>query len=76
MTYPAFDTSGLADAAAGPGPVTCTACGCRLERATASGVSAWYHFAPMAGRDARGCKVGCADDAHDGRGRALAVSAA
>lgn len=75
MTYPAFDTNGISADAAG-GPVTCMACGCRLERGTSNGVSAWYHFAPMAGRDARGCKVGCADEAHDARGRALVAGAA
>lgn len=76
MTYPAFDTNHIAGADTRSGPVTCAACGCRLERASANGVSGWYHFSPMAGRDARGCKVGCADDAHDATGRALAVSAA
>lgn len=76
MTYPSFDTSGLAGAESSSGPVTCSTCGCRLERSTSNGVSAWYHFSPMAGRDARGCKVGCADDAHDALGRALAANAA
>ena len=42
-------------------PVTCAACGCRL---TENG-DAWFHFNPLAGRDARGCRVGCADAAHD-----------
>ncbi len=73
MTYPAFDTNGLAGAAESyTGPVTCAACGCRLER-SASGT--WHHFSPMAGRDARGCKVGCADDAHDSSGTATGSSA-
>lgn len=76
MTYPAFDANNIAGAIDRSGPVTCSSCGCRLERASANGVSAWYHFSPMAGRDARGCKIGCADDAHDASGRALAVSAA
>jgi hypothetical protein len=75
MTYPVFETSGLSGRDAAGGPVTCTNCGCRLERSTANGVSAWYHFAPMGGRDARGCKVGCADEAHDASGRALVASA-
>lgn len=69
MTYPAFDTSGLADATPRGGPVVCASCGCRLERA-AEGGQAWFHFAPMAGRDARGCRVACADSAHDASGRA------
>jgi hypothetical protein len=73
MTYPAFDTSGLSGASDSfSGPVTCTACGCRLERAAAG---TWHHFSPMAGRDARGCKVGCADDAHDASGRTTGASA-
>lgn len=69
MTYPSFNTDGLSGALeqAG-GPVTCSACGCRLERAADRGT--WVHFAPMGGRDARGCRVACADAAHDGSGRA------
>ena len=51
-------------------PVTCSACGCRL---TAAG-DAWFHFNPIAGRDARGCRIGCADAAHDASGRAIAVA--
>ena len=57
MTYPVFDTSGLAEAPVShAGPVTCSACGCRLQRSADGGVG-WFHFAPMAGRDARGCRV-------------------
>lgn len=74
MTYPAFESQTLTSRVAG-GPVTCTACGCRLEHGSSNGASAWYHFAPLGGRDARGCKVGCADEAHDARGRALASGA-
>ena len=51
-------------------PVTCAACGCRLA---ASG-EAWFHFNPLAGRDARGCRVACADAAHDVTGRAISVN--
>ena len=75
MTYPAFDFQGIADYEPVGGPVTCAACGCRLTRSSATGAAIWYHFAPMGGRDARGCKIGCADDAHDAQGRALAVTA-
>ena len=75
MTYPAFDTNGTRGRDAAGGPVTCTACGCRLDRGSADGVSGWYHFAAVAGRDARGCKVECAGDAHDARGRALVANA-
>ncbi len=70
MTYPAFNTSGIADAGDGhSGPVTCSSCGCRLTPAE-DGRQAWYHFAPMDGRDARGCRVACADSTHDAAGRA------
>lgn len=69
MTYPSFNTEGLSGALENSGgPVTCSACGCRLERAADRG--AWVHFSPMGGRDARGCRVACADDAHDASGRA------
>jgi hypothetical protein len=52
-------------------PVTCAGCGCRL---TQSG-DAWFHFNPIGGRDARGCRIDCADAAHDTTGRPVAVSA-
>ena len=51
-------------------PVTCAACGCRL---TPSG-EAWFHFNPLGGRDARGCRVSCADAAHDDSGRAVSLA--
>jgi hypothetical protein len=51
-------------------PVTCAACGCRL----ASTGEAWFHFNPLAGRDARGCRIACADAAHDAAGRAISVN--
>jgi hypothetical protein len=51
-------------------PVTCAACGCRLQ---ALG-DAYFHFNPLAGRDARGCRIDCADAAHDAAGRAIAVA--
>jgi hypothetical protein len=51
-------------------PVTCAACGCRL---TQSG-DAYFHFNPLGGRDARGCRIACADAAHDATGRAIAVA--
>jgi hypothetical protein len=74
MTYPVFDASGASGDIAG-GPVTCSNCGCRLERGTVESISAWYHFSPMGGRDARGCKIDCANDAHDAQGRALVATA-
>lgn len=51
-------------------PVTCAACGCRL---TQSG-DTYFHFNPLGGRDARGCRVACVDAAHDAQGRAIAVA--
>lgn len=51
-------------------PVTCSACGCRL---TPSG-DAWFHFNPLGGRDARGCRVACADAAHDASGRPISLA--
>jgi len=51
-------------------PVTCAACGCRLEGTG----EAWFHFNPLAGRDARGCRVSCADAAHDTTGRPIGVA--
>ena len=72
MSYPAFDTNGIAGALEPrTGPVTCASCGCRLQQA--DGRPAWFHFAPMAGRDARGCRVECADAAHDAHGRAASA---
>ena len=76
MTYPGFGLSGNAHTTdLRSGPVTCAACGCRLVYAS-DGSESWFHFAPMAGRDARGCRIDCADAAHDQRGRARSVAAA
>lgn len=46
-------------------PVTCSACGCRLKAGRADNDIAWFHFNPLGGRDARGCKVDCVDAPHD-----------
>ena len=74
MTYPAFDSSRFAESMdSHNGPITCSTCGCRLQRA-ADGNEVWFHFAPMGGRDARGCRVGCADAAHDAKGRAFVAA--
>lgn len=51
-------------------PVTCASCGCRLA---ASG-EAFVHFNPIGGRDARGCRIACADAIHDATGRPIAVA--
>ncbi|HEY6608698.1 MAG TPA: hypothetical protein VI277_05825 [Candidatus Limnocylindria bacterium] len=44
-------------------PVTCVACGCRLER---HADDSWWHFSGSTGRDARGCIVACAERPHYG----------
>jgi hypothetical protein len=54
-------------------PVTCVACGCRLEGGEDG---TWRHFNPLAGRDARGCLVLCADLVHGSDGTAVAVATA
>ena len=46
-------------------PVTCAACGCRLRSDVVDNDIAWFHFDPLGGRDARGCRVPCIDAAHD-----------
>lgn len=51
-------------------PVTCSSCGCRLSQTG----EAWFHFNPIAGRDARGCRVACADAAHDRTGRPVSIA--
>jgi len=51
------------------GPVTCAVCGCRLTLSGDSAEESWYHFSPMAGRDARGCRVACSELPHDAHGR-------
>jgi hypothetical protein len=56
-------------------PVTCAECGCRLQAVGHPGSEAWFHFQPLAGRDARGCRVGCVDMAHDIAGQGALVLA-
>lgn len=51
-------------------PVTCATCGCRLAPAE----DGFVHFNPLAGRDARGCRIDCADAVHDATGRPIAVA--
>ena len=74
MTYPVYDSSRTPDPLdVRDGPVTCASCGCRLQ-ASDDGQRVWYHFAPMGGRDARGCRVECVDQAHDARGRVVVTA--
>ncbi len=56
-------------------PVTCAECGCRLTRLSDEEVGAWVHFSPIAGRDARGCLVECADLPHDALGTPFPLAA-
>ena len=49
-------------------PVTCNACGCRLE---SSGDGRFLHYGRLGGRDARGCRIDCAEREHDVLGRPL-----
>lgn len=58
-------------------PVTCRACGCRLEPADSAGTVgalAWFHFGRLAGRDARGDRVQCIDLPHDAQGFAAVAA--
>ncbi len=57
------------------GPVTCAACGCRLQPVGPSDVAAFFHFGSLGGRDARGCRVDCSDLAHDASGHPVPASA-
>jgi hypothetical protein len=59
----------------GGGPVTCAACGCRLQPVGPTDAAAYFHFGSLGGRDARGCRVDCADLVHDGTGRAVPTAA-
>jgi hypothetical protein len=51
-------------------PVTCAACGCRLTPAG----DAFVHFEGFGGRDARGCRIDCAEAVHDAGGRPIALA--
>jgi len=57
------------------GPVTCAACGCRLQPVGPSDAAAWFHFGSLGGRDARGCRIDCADLAHDATGQPVPSAA-
>jgi len=55
-------------------PVTCLACGCRLEASGPESDPAWFHFGRLGGRDARGHVVACVDAAHDVAGQAAVAA--
>ncbi len=57
-------------------PVTCVACGCRLDAASGPRDGEYYHFGPFDGRDARGCRVDCVSLVHDATGRPMMASIA
>jgi hypothetical protein len=52
-------------------PVTCAACGCRLEPSGTADASPWFHFGRLGGRDARGCRTACIDAPHDRTGQPI-----
>lgn len=58
------------------GPVTCSACGCRLHEEPGDAEARWFHFSPLGGRDARGCRVPCVELAHDATGQSVAIALA
>jgi hypothetical protein len=49
-------------------PVVCTTCGCRLE---GFDDGSFLHFGRLGGKDARGCRIDCAELTHDALGRPL-----
>ncbi len=57
-------------------PVTCAACGCRLQAGTGARDGEYYHFTPFDGRDARGCRVECVALVHDTTGRPILADVA
>jgi hypothetical protein len=52
-------------------PVTCAACGCRLEASGTADEAPWFHFGRLGGRDARGCRPVCVEAPHDRGGLAI-----
>ena len=46
-------------------PVTCAACGCRLEASGTADEAPWFHFGRMGGKDARGDRPVCLEAPHD-----------
>jgi hypothetical protein len=52
-------------------PVTCAACGCRLEPSGTADEAPWFHFGRLGGRDARGDRPICIDAPHDRGGQPI-----
>ncbi|HJW22007.1 MAG TPA: hypothetical protein VJ506_06235 [Candidatus Limnocylindrales bacterium] len=52
-------------------PVTCAACGCRLEPSGTADAAPWFHFGRMGGRDARGDRPACIEAPHDRNGQPI-----
>lgn len=52
-------------------PVTCAACGCRLDASGTSDEAPWFHFGRLGGRDARGDRPACLEAPHDRSGRPI-----
>ncbi len=52
-------------------PVTCAACGCRLEPSGTSDEAPWFHFGRLGGRDARGDRTLCIEAPHDRSGHPI-----
>jgi hypothetical protein len=52
-------------------PVTCAACGCRLEASGTADDAPWFHFGRLGGRDARGDSPACIDAPHNRGGSPL-----
>jgi hypothetical protein len=73
MIHPSESTHGRAVRDGQGAPITCAACGCRLDRADDQ---TWVHFGRFAGRDARGCRVPCVESGHDSFGLPVAALSA
>ncbi len=71
-----YELSNDDSAAMRSGPVTCAACGCRLQAGSGARDGEWFHFTPLGGRDARGCRVDCIGLAHDETGRPVVSTVA
>ena len=52
-------------------PVTCAACGCRLEASGTADDAPWFHFGRLGGREARGDRPACIAAPHDRSGRGI-----